>query len=54
MRGSPDPQLAMLTSLSTEESIRRIRAGVDAVLAELDGVFDGMCAAGFDPACLTD
>jgi transposase len=52
MRGAPDPQLAMLTSLSTEElipvdhPIRRIRVVVDAVLAELDDVFDGMYAAG--------
>src|SRR5436190_4526270 len=52
MRGTPDPQLAMLMSLSTEElipadhPIRRIRAVVDAVLAELDDVFDGMYAAG--------
>src|SRR6266850_433489 len=52
MRGSPDPQLAMLTSLSTEElipldhPIRRIRTVVDAVLADLDGVFDGMYAMG--------
>ena len=47
MRGAPDPQLAMLTSLSTEElipvdhPIRRIRAVVDVVLGELDDVFDG-------------
>ena len=52
MRGSTDPQLAMLTTLSTEElipadhPIRKIRVVVDAVLAELDGVFDGMYAAG--------
>ena len=52
MRGSPDPQLAMLTSLSTEElippdhPIRRIRKVVDGVLAGLDGVFDGMYATG--------
>jgi transposase len=52
MRGVPDPQLAMLTSLSTEElipadhPIRKIRKVVDAVLAELDDVFDGMYAAG--------
>ena len=52
MRGSPDPQLAMLTSLSTEElippdhPIRRIRTVVDSVLADLDGLFDGMYAAG--------
>ena len=52
MRGAPDPQLAMLTTLSTEElipadhPIRRIRVVVDAVLDDLDGVFDGMYAAG--------
>jgi transposase len=52
MRGTPDPQLAMLSSLSTEElipadhPIRRIRVVVDAVLGELDDVFDGMYAAG--------
>jgi transposase len=52
MRGTADPQLAMLTSLSTEDlvpvdhPIRKIRVVVDAVLAELDGVFDGMYAAG--------
>src|SRR3954452_15471993 len=52
MRGAPNPQLAMLTSLSTEElipvdhPIRRIRVVVDAVLVELDGVFGGMYAAG--------
>lgn len=52
MRGAPDPQLAMLTTLSTEElippdhPIRRIRAVVDVVLGELDDVFDGMYAAG--------
>ena len=50
MRGSPDPQLAMLTTLSTEDlippdhPIRRIRVVVDAVLAELDGTFDAMYA----------
>jgi transposase len=52
MRGAPDPQLSMLTSLSTEElipadhPIRKIRVVVDSVLAELDDVFDGMYAAG--------
>src|SRR5688572_27453597 len=51
MRGEPDPQLAMLTTLSTEDlippdhPIRRIRAVVDVVLAELNDVFDGMYAA---------
>jgi len=51
MRGTPDPQLAMLTTLSTEDlippdhPIRRIRAVVDVVLAELNDVFDGMYAA---------
>ena len=50
MRGTPDPQLAMLTTLSTEElipadhPIRRIRTVVDAVLAELDDTFDAMYA----------
>jgi hypothetical protein len=48
MRGSPDPQLAMLTTLSTEDlipadhPIRRIRKVIESVLADLDGVFDGM------------
>jgi transposase len=51
MRGTPDPQLAMLSTLSTEElipadhPIRKIRVVVDAVLAELDGVFDMMYAS---------
>ncbi len=50
MRGTPDPQLAMLTSVSTEDlippdhPIRKIRVVVDAVLAELDAVFDEMYA----------
>ena len=56
MRGSPDPQLSMLTSLSTEDlipadhPIRRIRAVVDAVLAELDGEFEAMYARGGRPS----
>ena len=47
-----DPQLAMLTTLSTEDlippehPIRRIRRVVDVVLAELDGTFEAMYAAG--------
>jgi transposase len=52
MRGTSDPQLAMLSSLSTEElipvdhPIRRIRVVVDAVLGDLDEVFDDMYADG--------
>jgi transposase len=52
MRGEPDPQLAMLTSLSTEDlipvdhPIRRIRIVVDAVLTDLDDTFDEMYSAG--------
>jgi len=51
MRGSPDRQLAMLTTLSTEDlipadhPIRRIRRVVDGVLGELDGAFDAMYSA---------
>ena len=48
MRGAPDPQLAMLSSLSTEDlipsdhPIRRIRVVVDTVLADLDATFEAM------------
>ena len=52
MRGAPDSQLAMLTTLSTEDlippdhPIRRIRVVVDVVLGEMDAVFDAMYATG--------
>jgi hypothetical protein len=48
MRGSTDPQLSMLTSLSTEDlipvdhPIRKIRVVVDEVLTQLDDTFDAM------------
>lgn len=51
MRGAPEAQLAMLTTLSAEDlisvdhPIRRIRTVVDAVLAELDGEFEAMYSA---------
>ncbi len=51
MRGTPDRQLALLSSLSTEDlipvdhPIRRIRVVVEAVLTELDDVFDAMYSA---------
>jgi transposase len=51
MRGAPDRQLAMLTTLSTEDvipadhPIRRIRRVVDVVLADLDDTFDAMYSA---------
>ncbi len=50
MRGTPDHQLSMLSSLSTEDlipadhPIRRIRVVVDEVLAGLDAEFDAMYA----------
>jgi transposase len=56
MRGTPDRQLAMLSTLSAEElipadhPIRRIRRVVDAVLGELDGEFDAMYAAAGRPS----
>jgi transposase len=48
VRGKPDQQLAMLSSLSTEDliprdhPIRKIRRIVDEVLVDLDGEFDAM------------
>ena len=51
MRGIPDKQLALLSSLSTEDlipvdhPIRRIRVVVEAVLTEPDDVFDAMYSA---------
>jgi transposase len=48
VRGKPEQQLAMLSSLSTEDlipkdhPIRKIRRIVDEVLAELDGEFEAM------------
>jgi transposase len=56
MRGSPEQQLAMLSSLSPEDlipgdhPIRRIRKVVDVVLAELDGEFDAMYARSGRPS----
>ena len=50
MRGTPERQLAMLTTLSpgdlipADHPIRRIRVVVDAVLGDLDGEFDAMYA----------
>ena len=51
MRGLPERQLSMLSSLSTEDlipvdhPIRRIRVVVDEVLAGMDAEFDVMYAA---------
>jgi transposase len=56
VRGVPDPQLAMLSSLQpgdlipVDHPIRRIRVVVDAVLAELDDEFDVMYADGGRPS----
>ncbi len=51
MRGAPERQMAMLTTLSPEDlipaehPIRRIRTVVDEVLASLDGEFEDMYSA---------
>jgi transposase len=56
MRGTPDRQLSMLSSLSTEDlipadhPIRRIRVVVDTVLAELDDTFEAMYAKSGRPS----
>ena len=56
MRGSSDPQLAMLTTVSTEDlipadhPIRKIRKVVDEVLAGLNVEFETMYAAGGRPS----
>jgi transposase len=56
MRGTPDRQLAMLSTLSPEDlipgdhPIRRIRKVVDAVLGDLDDEFDAMYAASGRPS----
>ena len=56
MRGSPDRQLSMLSSLSTEDlipaehPIRRIRVVVDLVLAELDDAFEKMYSTAGRPS----
>ena len=56
MRGMPERQLAMLTTLSPDElipadhRIRRIRKVVDTVLADLDGEFDAMYATSGRPS----
>ena len=56
MRGTPDRQLSMLSSLSTEDlipadhPIRRIRKVVDEVLGELDEIFDAMYSTGGRPS----
>jgi transposase len=56
MRGTPDRQLSMLSSLSTEDliptdhPIRRIRVVVDSVLADLDDTFAAMYSTGGRPS----
>jgi transposase len=56
MRGVPDRQLAMLSTLSPEDlipadhPIRKIRAVVDTVLADLDGELEAMYAADGRPS----
>ena len=56
MRGTPERQLALLSSLSTEDlipaehPIRRIRVVVEAVLAEMDSSFDAMYAKSGRPS----
>lgn len=56
MRGMPERQMAMLTTLSpgdlipVDHPIRRIRVVVDAVLVELDEEFDAMYATGGRPS----
>jgi transposase len=56
VRGTPDPQMAMLTTLQpgdlipADHPIRRIRVVVDAVLAELDDDLDAMYAIGGRPS----
>jgi transposase len=56
MRGTPDPQMATLTTLQpgdlipADHPIRRIRVVVDAVFAELDDEFDAMYARSGRPS----
>jgi transposase len=56
VRGKPERQMAMLSTLSPEDlipadhPIRRIRTVVDAVLGELDGEFSAMYAKGGRPS----
>ena len=56
MRGTPDLQMSMLTSVSaeslipTDHPIRRIRNVVDAVLADLNAEFTAMYASGGRPS----